>query len=227
MAGISEALDQLQRFTGADLTSRIANLEIAFDGADRSETTRLLQREAVTHEVLASAFFVKRAAGEINVVIHALGILLLVPHLLVEGERIEYLSLGAGNSGRAFDLETTHRVAEFKFSRWQGGSDTIRQNSFFKDFFQLAEYQTTKDKYVYVLDLDLHRRFLNCRRSLDSVLSKNAAVKAQFASLYGDRFKTVRDYYGHRRAEVEVIDAGPQLSELSAIEVVVGESADD
>jgi hypothetical protein len=181
----------------------------------------------VTHEVLASAFLVKRAAGEINVVIHALGILLLVSRLLVDGEKIEYLSLGAGNSGRAFDLETTHRVAEFKFSRWQGGSDTIRQNSFFKDFFQLAEYHTTKSKYVYVLDLDLHRRFLNCRRSLDSVLSKNATVKAQFMALYGDRFEMVRDYYGHRRTEVEVVDVGPQLAPLSATEAVVAESIDD
>ena len=40
------------------------------------------------------------------------------------------------------DLETNHRVAEFNFSHWQGGADTIRQNSLFKDFFQLAEYQT-------------------------------------------------------------------------------------
>jgi hypothetical protein len=63
----------------------------------------------------------KQVAGQINVVIHALVILLCLPHILKDHEVIEYVSLGAGNTARAFDLETNQRVAEFKFIRWQGG----------------------------------------------------------------------------------------------------------
>jgi hypothetical protein len=85
---------------------------------------------------------VKRLAREINVVIHALGILLCLPHILEPEETIEYVSLGAGNTGRAFDLETNKRIAEFKFSRWQGGAEAIRQNSLFKDFYCMAEYDS-------------------------------------------------------------------------------------
>jgi hypothetical protein len=62
-------------------------------------------------------------------VIHALGILLCLPHILRPGEVIDYVSLGAGNTGRAFDLETSLRVAEFKFIHGQGGPGSIRQNS--------------------------------------------------------------------------------------------------
>ena len=38
----------------------------------------------------------KRLAGQINVTIHALGILLCLPHILEPSERVEPVSLGAG-----------------------------------------------------------------------------------------------------------------------------------
>ena len=52
-------------------------------------------------------------AGQVNVVIHALGILISLPYLLEDDEEIQSLSLGAGNTGRRYDLETDRRVAEF------------------------------------------------------------------------------------------------------------------
>lgn len=69
---------------------------------------------------------------KVNVVIHALGILLCLPHILEADGTVQYVSLGAGNTGRQFDLETDRRVAEFKFIQWQGGPESIRQNSLFK-----------------------------------------------------------------------------------------------
>ena len=62
------------------------------------------------------------------------------------------MSLGAGNTGRAFDLETNKRIAEFKFIRWQGGPEAIRQNALFKDFYFMAEHAGVKRKYLYVHD---------------------------------------------------------------------------
>ena len=87
-------------------------------------------------EVLGAAGLIKRLAGQIHVVIHALGILLCLPRILQPGEVVEYVSLGAGNTGRAFDLETNQRIAEFKFIRWQGGAEVIRQGSKRTPFFQ-------------------------------------------------------------------------------------------
>ena len=70
------------------------------------------------------------------------------------------MSLGAGNTGRSFDQETDRRVAAFKFIRWQGGPESIRQNSVFKDFFLLAEHDTVKRRYLYVLGNHYPLKFL-------------------------------------------------------------------
>ena len=65
----------------------------------------------------------------------------------MSNEVIEELSIGAGNTNRHFDLVTNKRIAEFKFINWSGKQDTIRQNSVFKDFFELDVYETDKKKY--------------------------------------------------------------------------------
>jgi hypothetical protein len=187
-------------------------LEAALKDADLANCSAVLGKEAVSHDLLASAFELKRAAAQINVLIHAVGILLIVPHVLKPNERITSLSLGAGNSGRDFDLETSHRIAEFKFSEWQGGADTIRENQLFKDFFQLAEYDTRKRKYLYVLSHTHAIRFLNGGRALDTVFRRNAPVGRRFQALYGDKFSVVRDYYLYRRNSVRIEDVGPLLS---------------
>ena len=66
--------------------------------------------------------------------IHVYGILLALSKIMDDGEVIEYLSLGAGNTGKAFDVATSKRIAEFKFAKWDDGSNTIWQNSIFKNF---------------------------------------------------------------------------------------------
>ena len=116
------------RFTGADLTETLSRIEGIILGLSVKDCGAFLEREGVDREALVAAAELKRLAGQINVTIHALGILLCLPHILEAGETIEYVSLGAGNTGRQFDLETNRRVAEFKFIRWRGGAEAIRQN---------------------------------------------------------------------------------------------------
>ena len=53
-------------------------------------------------EVLSAAGIIKRLSGQINVVIHALGILLCLPHILRLNEVIDYVSLGAGKHWTGF-----------------------------------------------------------------------------------------------------------------------------
>ena len=126
---IAEALHLLQTFRGVDLTQTIYQIEKSVRGISAEKYAEVVSTSGAKAEVLGAAGLVKQLAGQINVVIHALGILLCLPHILRAGEIIEYVSLGAGNTGRAFDLETNQRVAEFKFIRWQGGPESIRQNS--------------------------------------------------------------------------------------------------
>ena len=223
---ITVALDAIKSFTRDDLTGRIAELESAVKGCD-GEGCRAKEVEAgVTADLLAAAYDVKRAAGQINVLIHAVAVLLLVPKIVESGERIEYVSLGAGNTGRPFDLETDRRIAEFKFIHWKGGAETIRQNALFKDFYQLAENPSQKRKELFVLGTTHPLKFLLGGRALDNVLSKNAALAQGFRDRYGRRFETVGQYYQFRRHAVEVRDAAPLLPELVKV-VAVEEAAEE
>ncbi len=168
-----------------------------------------------SNDVLSAAAEMKRLSGQINVVIHALGILLCLPHILEDGEKVEYVSLGAGNTGRAFDLETSYRVAEFKFIKWRGGPESIRQNGIFKDFFLLANSASQKRKYLYLLGTDHPLKFFNGGRALSSVLSKDNKIRELFYARHGHQFAKVRDYYQQHKHVVLVEDITPWLPELT------------
>ena len=102
------------------------------------------------------------------------------------GEIIESVSLGAGNTGRQFDLETNLRIAEYKFIDWRGDSESIRQNGVFKDFFSMAEYETSKTKHLYVVGITHPIRFLTGgragSRNLEARKSGLLGVRAPGAS---------------------------------------------
>ncbi|MCJ7586915.1 MAG: hypothetical protein MUQ00_03315 [Candidatus Aminicenantes bacterium] len=203
---LPEAARHLLAFERGDLTGRLAALEAAFRGCGVESARPLCEENGIAPDLLHAAFAFKVVAGQINVLIHGIGILTALPYILKGGEEIQELSLGAGNTGRPFDLETTHRVAEFKFINWRGGAESIRQNSLFKDFFRLAEADTTKVRELYLLELDRPLRFLNGRRALASVLSRDEALRRDFTNRYGSRFAVARDYYNHRRELVSLID---------------------
>ena len=202
------------RFTGAHLTETLGRIERTARGVSAEDCEAFLGRAGVDREALAAAAELKRLAGQINVTIHALGILLCLPRILETGEIIHYVSLGAGNTGRQFDLETNRRVAEFKFIRWRGGPEAIRQNAIFKDFYLLANHATSKRKQLYLLGTTQALKFLQGGRALTSVLSRDDKLRQMFFARFGDQFRTVGEYYAVHRAKVDIEDASPWLSEL-------------
>ncbi len=209
-----ERIAAFQRFCGPDLTRTLAGAEATRRGATADDVQTLLGGTDATDDAIAGAGELRQIAGQLYVAIHALGILLTLPHLLEPGETIEYVSLGAGNTGRAFDLETDRRIAEFKFIRWRGGSESIRQNALFKDFFLLAEHPTRKRKYIYVLETERPLRFLNGGRALSSVL-KDAPLAASFREKYDDRYEKVRAYFRPRQKTVTIQDISSLFPGLS------------
>lgn len=188
------------------LTQRIAEIEAQLVAKDTGTVTDFLHQAGIGQQVLEGALRIKEIARQINVVVHALGILTALPYILDQDEQIKYLSLGAGNTGKVFDLETDKRVAEFKFINWQGGPESIRQNSLFIDFFNLAEQETQKRKCLYVIDKKYPLCFLNGGRALNSVLSKNKKAATKFFSKYVDRYKVVSEYYRDFSQKVEIIE---------------------
>ena len=224
---IADALELLQTFRGTDLTQTIYQIEKSLRGASADRCAAVLTTSGAKPEVLGAAGLIKQLAGQINVVIHALGILLCLPHILRPGEIIDYVSLGAGNTGRAFDLETNQRIAEFKFIRWRGGPESIRQNSLFKDFYEMAEYETPKEKYLYMLGKEHGEKFFNGGRALSSVLSGNEALGRKFNDKFDDRYRCVRDYYVPRKELVVIQDVSTFVPELvaAALEAVEADKA--
>ena len=200
------ALRAVEEFAKGDaLTTRIASVEHELSHASREEIVARLTSKGFGEQTLLAALAIKAAAGQINVVIHALGILMSLEHVLVPGENVQSLSLGAGNTGRPFDLETDRQIAEFKFIRWRG-RDTIRQNSTFVDIFNLCSARTKRRRVLYVLDKAHPLRFLRGRRALASVLSKNAGAARRFSELHGTKYERVGQYYATIEKRIEIVD---------------------
>jgi hypothetical protein len=218
-----EALAHLKTLDNGNLTGRLAGLETALRDQDAAAAAAVCEQHGFTQLTLQAALALKAAVSRVHMSIHALGILTALPHILHEDERVEALSLGAGNTGRSFDLETNHRVAEFKFIHWRGGSESMRQNGLFKDFFHLAECDTRKERYLYLLGLAHPLQFLNGGRKLTSVLSRNQRLRDDFLGMYGDRFTVTRDYYQYRRERVKLRDLTELVPALALLPLAKSE----
>ena len=206
---VTSALRAMATFQGASLTASLAEIERGIIGLNASKLAAYCGERGIDHSFIASAVSIKQLAGQINVIIHSAGILCALPQLLDRGEVIESVSLGAGNTGRKFDLETNKRVAEFKFIDWRGGAESIRQTGFFKDFYELAEYKGSKHRFLYVVDTNFPLRFLNSGRALSSVLSRMPSVLESIRTKYGADVVKVSDYYRLKQEKVAICDISP------------------
>ena len=212
---IDKAIKAIENFQGRSLTESLAKIESEIVGYDSVSSHEFCDDHKINNGFMDSALSIKKIAGQINVIIHAAGILNSLPAILEKGEIVESVSLGAGNTGKKFDLETNIRVAEFKFIDWKGGAESIRQNGIFKDFYNLAEYKTSKKKILYVVGTDHPLKFFNGGRALTSVLSKLPTILEEITLNYNDQLKVVRDYYKLHKSNVEICDIGQYIGRSS------------
>jgi len=203
---IDQAIKAIKSFQGDSLTESLSKIEYEIVGSDSAASYSFCRDREIDIKFLDSALSIKGVAAQINVIIHAAGILHSLHSLLEDGEVVESVSLGAGNTGRKFDLETNHRIAEFKFIDWKGGAEAIRQNGIFKDFYDLAEYETEKKKVLYLVGTTYPLKFFNGRRALTSVLSKQPEILEAIYNKYGESMSVVRDYYNLHKDKVSVTD---------------------
>lgn len=82
MTNPADIRNLLLRFTGHDLTQTLARIENGMRGVEAKDCESFLEGAGVGREALAAAAEMKRLAGQINVTIHALGILLCLPPVL-------------------------------------------------------------------------------------------------------------------------------------------------
>lgn len=217
-ARIAAALTTVLKFRGVSKTfsQRIAALEAGVVGIDAFGVQKKARFEGLTNDVLAASLLVKAASAQIDVVLHAAGIIVALPYLLEPGELIQSVSLGAGNTGKAHDLETDRRVAEFKFIKWQGGSEAVRQNSLLVDLFRLATAQTSKQRELYLTGAEVPMKFLEqSKRDVRSALAFRPGIPEKFDEAYGDVALTVKDYWSSIRSQVKVRDLAELVPEFA------------
>lgn len=203
---LGTAAKRVRDFEGQSLKNVLASIEHGLQNANLKDAEQKYSAHNINKDLLVAALTLKKQVAQINVIIHAVGLLTSLPLVLKPNEVIESLSLGAGNTGKLFDLETNIQVAEFKFIDWKGEAEAIRQNSLFKDFFNLAEYKTQKKRVLYVVGLTYPMIFFNSGRAISSVLSRNNKLWNQFKNRYGARFTVVNEYYEYRKNLVEIFD---------------------
>ncbi|WP_241911376.1 PE-PGRS family protein [Streptomyces sp. DH-12] len=191
----------------APLTEAIAALEHGLDGADAAHAAQIAGKGGVDAGLLASALTVRESLGRINDLIHASGIMLALPHILEEGERISRRpSLGAGNDpGRPYDLETDRRVAEFKLARWRG-ADAMRKRQVFKDLTMLAADRSGRAADLFVIGPE-PARFLNSSAStVGWALDRSPSALRTFESAFGSPDVPIREFTATHAAHVRITD---------------------
>lgn len=205
MDDLAPAFESLRDYLGGGLTARINALEDYFSGGNIENLEELLEKQQLTPELLQRAHKIKRATGQIHVVIHALGVLLSLPSVLEKGEVVERLSLGAGNTPeRRYDLETNTQIAEFTFIDWKG-RDSARQDKLFKDFFLLAETDTHKRRCLYVNSRTAAIKCLTGKRTCKSLLGRNANARSRFSAKYPTKMHAC-EYFHNKEGSVEIIE---------------------
>ena len=218
MNDLFKASSRIEEFRAGSLGSTIAKIEAKFLGSKKRTTPKVLAENQIGMDLLLAAILIKKSSSQINEILHAIGILLALPSILRDGEIVESLSLAAGNTGKGFDLETNQRIAEFTFIQWQGGSEVIRQNKILKDFYFLAEADTTKERELYTIGTSQPEKFFRSNRGLSKILDGNAKLGDAFRKKYGAQFSKVCHYCVPRLGLVKLRDICIHLPSLNKIE---------
>ncbi|TQN31106.1 hypothetical protein FHX37_0996 [Haloactinospora alba] len=213
-AAPAEALRTLIAFTGSGtLTQDIARLEGRLQGVDRNTAEDVGLASALSEDLLQAALLIRQHAGRISDIIHAATITQVLPLILDEAERVTVRpSLGAGNDpSRTFDVETDHRVAEFKVAVWKG-RDAMRKRGVFQDLVHLALDETDRRAQLYVVGQQPIHFLRSSTTSADWGLSRASPhLRQKFDERFGSRQVRVCDFANGPAANVELIDLGDLL----------------
>jgi hypothetical protein len=199
------------------LTQRVKDLEAALIGRSASAAVAPIDDALIGAATLVGALELKAVAGQIDTLVHVCGVATALAWVLEPDETIVDVSLGAGTGDRLYDLETDRRIAEFKFTKWQAaGHNSAREQVLLADIASLAEADTTKDRYMYVLDVDQQRKFLESGRSLASMMARRQPplAKVREVNTVGEYWAAVQD----RVRLVDLVDVVPEFGRQASIE---------
>ncbi|MFV2044535.1 MAG: hypothetical protein ACC700_15040 [Anaerolineales bacterium] len=216
---IQSNIQRVREFRGDSLTETIAAIETTLSGSSKRQADDAANHLAIDSDLLVAAAGVKDASAQIDVVIHAVGILYSLPYLLVGDEVIETISLGAGNAAGEHDLVTNRRLAEFKFISWRPKGNAVREKSVFEDFVKLAMAPDSRQKYIYMLDSARASKFLSGRSSTTRLLDRSSRLTARYLDRYRNRYPTVGEFYTEFSSQISLIDLAEAVPGIEALSI--------
>ena len=83
---LARAAEEVQRFESGALTARISGAEQTLEGLRAEQLPATLVELGVGESLLSAATVLKRAVGQVNVLIHAVGILTSLPKELTQNK---------------------------------------------------------------------------------------------------------------------------------------------
>lgn len=220
---LAAAVTRVMAFApGGSLTQVISTLERDLKDGDGATAVRLAAEKAVDEDLFEAAVEVRRNLGRLNDLIHASAILLVLPLILEDGEKIVVPpSLAAGNDpSRPYDLETDRRVAEFKLSKWTG-ADAMRKRHVFKDLAHLAAHDTDRDRCLYVVGQAPVHFLRSSTATVGWALDRHLKPRESFATQFGSLTMTVAEFTNGPGRIVEIVDLAtllPGLAESVTVE---------
>ncbi|MFL6145148.1 MAG: hypothetical protein ACJ72N_25195 [Labedaea sp.] len=188
----------------ARITVSVDRLERDLVNTNSSTAPAVTKAAGLTDELLQAALIVRRDVGRVSDVIHATAIALVLPKILEPGEVISNRpSLGPGNDKtRPFDLETNHRVAEFKVALWSGGN-MMRKRTLTADLVHLALDQSGRRPELWVAGTEPLRFLRTSTSSVSELLSRSSRhLPSRYHDHYGTTDIPLRDFVTHHAAHV-------------------------
>ena len=86
---IDHAIEAIESFQGASLTASLSGIETQIVGLGLNEVQNFCGSRGIDDAFLASALSIKKIAGQVNVIIHAAGILRSLQSIMESGEVVE------------------------------------------------------------------------------------------------------------------------------------------
>ena len=97
------------------------------------------------------------------------------------------------------------------------------RKTLFQDFYKLAREETSKEKYLYLLNTEIPLRFLRGKSQVRNILNRNQSLLKDFEDRYGWKYPTVGDYYAAYRDQVKLVDLTKSVPGFADIEALYDE----
>lgn len=201
-------IKEIIKFKDGDLKNTLNSIQLQIVTGDKSH------KDFVNYDLYNTAQEIKKQSSRIDEIIHSMGIINSLSKILKKNEKIERISIGSGNSNSKFDLITNKRIAEFKFSLWNTGSNSNRKEEFLKDYLKLLIDNSNKKKEFYCFNKKDFEKYLTGNTKFKEIKKlTNIIIKgvSEIEARYKLKLTTIRDLKNIPILKIQIKDLNNYL----------------